>query len=203
MVVSLPKPRMVTFRKAPRSPLRHNATMPWLTLLLLTCGSERWEVKVLRDPEAHEVDLGHVREASVSQLAGLPAPAYADRARRVEAEKRVYAVAGYVMGYKLEQDGDVHIVVADAPDGSGPTFIAEIPSSDCLEGSRAQAPMEEARRAFLALFQDRPPAARYRPLRHPLPVLFTGVGFFDKLHAQKGVAPNGFELHPVLSVSRR
>jgi len=26
----------------------------------------------------------------------------------------------------------------------------------------------------------------------------TGVGFFDFLHGQTGVAPNGVELHPVL-----
>jgi len=27
----------------------------------------------------------------------------------------------------------------------------------------------------------------------------TGVLFFDKLHGQLGVAPNGVELHPVIS----
>jgi hypothetical protein len=27
----------------------------------------------------------------------------------------------------------------------------------------------------------------------------TGVGFFDKKHGQRGIAPNGVELHPVLS----
>jgi len=28
-----------------------------------------------------------------------------------------------------------------------------------------------------------------------------GVGFFDTLHGQNGVAPNGVELHPVLDFS--
>ncbi len=28
----------------------------------------------------------------------------------------------------------------------------------------------------------------------------TGVGFFDLLHGQTGVAPNGVELHPLLNV---
>ena len=32
-------------------------------------------------------------------------------------------------------------------------------------------------------------------------VIVTGVGFFDKIHGQTGVAPNGIELHPVLSIS--
>ena len=31
-------------------------------------------------------------------------------------------------------------------------------------------------------------------------VRISGVGFFDYLHGQRGVAPNGIELHPVLSV---
>ena len=29
----------------------------------------------------------------------------------------------------------------------------------------------------------------------------TGVGFFDVIHGQTGVAPNGIELHPILSFS--
>jgi hypothetical protein len=31
-------------------------------------------------------------------------------------------------------------------------------------------------------------------------VRVTGVGFFDFLHGQTGVAPNGIELHPVLKI---
>jgi hypothetical protein len=31
--------------------------------------------------------------------------------------------------------------------------------------------------------------------------VITGVAFFDRIHNQKGVAPNGIELHPVLSFS--
>lgn len=30
----------------------------------------------------------------------------------------------------------------------------------------------------------------------------SGVGFFDFLHGQTGVAPNGIELHPVLAFTR-
>jgi hypothetical protein len=30
-------------------------------------------------------------------------------------------------------------------------------------------------------------------------VRLTGVGFWDEIHGQTGVAPNGIELHPVLS----
>ena len=34
-----------------------------------------------------------------------------------------------------------------------------------------------------------------------LPVAVTGVGFFDSLHGQTGVAPNGIESHPLLDIS--
>lgn len=39
------------------------------------------------------------------------------------------------------------------------------------------------------------PRSEARPL-----VWITGVGFFDYVHGQRGVAPNGIELHPVLDV---
>ena len=32
-------------------------------------------------------------------------------------------------------------------------------------------------------------------------VRITGVGFFDYIHGQRGVAPNGIELHPVVAFS--
>src|SRR5207249_12175886 len=34
----------------------------------------------------------------------------------------------------------------------------------------------------------------------PIPVQITGVGFLDKLLRQRGLAPNGIELHPVLDI---
>ena len=36
-----------------------------------------------------------------------------------------------------------------------------------------------------------------------VPVQIVGVGMFDFLHGQTGVAPNAFELHPVLSFRSR
>src|SRR5689334_19870711 len=33
-----------------------------------------------------------------------------------------------------------------------------------------------------------------------VPVTITGIGFFDFLHEQTGVAPNAIELHPVLDI---
>jgi hypothetical protein len=34
-----------------------------------------------------------------------------------------------------------------------------------------------------------------------VPVTMTGIAFFDPIHGQEGVAPNGIELHPLLGIS--
>src|SRR5881296_3798438 len=53
-----------------------------------------------------------------------------------------------------------------------------------------------------APLQDRFDAVRDIALAAPIHSLLTvtGVGFFDFLHEARGQAPNGFELHPVVSV---
>jgi hypothetical protein len=33
-----------------------------------------------------------------------------------------------------------------------------------------------------------------------VPVMVTGLGFFDFAHGQRGVAPNAIELHPVIGI---
>jgi hypothetical protein len=45
-----------------------------------------------------------------------------------------------------------------------------------------------------------PPGVTFKAAIKPIRVRITGVGFFDRLHGQMGVAPNGIELHPVLDV---
>ena len=34
----------------------------------------------------------------------------------------------------------------------------------------------------------------------PTAARVTGIGFFDRFHGQTGVAPNMFELHPILKI---
>ncbi len=158
-----------------------------LAALLLTCGSERWAVKVLSDgfvpSTAPEV-------STIAELIKLPAPRWDPTLVRQDAERRTVALEASVVGYKLEADEDLHVVIAD---GLGRTMIVEFPSEACAPQLAAP------RRAFLALVR-RPPAPAFLRLARPLPVHLVGVIFFDKLHGQTGVAPNGVELHPVVSV---
>jgi hypothetical protein len=169
--------------------------------LVLSCGTERWDVKTLTDPAAARVDLSQPKHTTVAELQGLPAQKWSDAAPRSEAEKQAYTFDVWVQGYMKEMDEDFHIVVADAAKG-GDTMVVEIPASDCLEKSAAGPKIDAARQAFLAAFQNAPPGKKYRPLRQPVKLTLTGVLFFDKLHGQKGVAPNAVELHPVVGVAK-
>ena len=95
---------------------------------------------------------------------------------------------------RLEPDRDIHLVVADGP--GQPSMIVELPDATCpVAAQSAQAPAMAAAR--LVLLQAVPVTATGSPLAGRAEL--SGVGFFDEVHGQFGVAPNGFELHPVLS----
>ena len=48
-------------------------------------------------------------------------------------------------------------------------------------------------------------AARFPtlPARPGIPVTVTGIGFFDVIHKVPGQAPNGIELHPIITIEWR
>jgi hypothetical protein len=114
-------------------------------------------------------------------------------------ERRTFRLDAQLVGMKGEADSDVHLVIADPADASR-TMIAEFPNSGCTKGAPATARrrMTAARRALIAAC-GQPSTGSFQPL-HGTATL-TGVGFFDVIHGQRGVAPNGIELHPVLGFS--
>ncbi|HEY6406677.1 MAG TPA: hypothetical protein VIY29_04325 [Ktedonobacteraceae bacterium] len=81
-------------------------------------------------------------------------------------------------------------------DGSGNTMIAEIADPTCVGSSSPLLPsIQKARSEFDAQYTA---TSSFQTAN--VPVTVTGVGFFDFLHGQTGVAPNGIELHAVLDV---
>jgi len=190
-------------------------------------GSERWPVKVASDPEAKEIDASNVLEVSIGDLNAIkPSEHIAgnDEYDRMEVEKRVYRVKGYLALYKMEPDGDYHLAIVDETGrmtrgGSrskptGHSFVAEIPNGDCFKGKRGKYPatsrfaseIEAAYAAFEAGVKDINPRA-IRP--GSIPVTITGVVFFDFDHGQigRGRAHKDsrgkslvVELHPVLQI---
>jgi hypothetical protein len=161
----------------------------------VSCGVERWSVKTGTDPNASAVNTTAVTTTTIAALDALPKPSSLPaNARLAPTETTVYAVTATMTVYKREDDSDYHLVLADA---SGNTMIVEIPHPRCVGDS---SPFKSAITSTRAKF-DASYAATTGFKTANVPVTVTGVGFFDFLHGQTGVAPNGIELHPVLDIS--
>jgi len=161
------------------------------------CGAWRWGVKTLTDPRAGQVDLTP-RPGLVDALRALLVPAPLSGALgRTAAEQVTYTVRANLLFVKEEADSDFHVVIADPQDGA--TMIAEIPDPACAQGSRVQAQIARARAAFIQRF-GMPSTTHFAQIPGGPLATVTGVLFFDELHGQKGVAPNGVELHPVIEL---
>jgi hypothetical protein len=156
----------------------------------LACGQERWAVKTLTDSAASQVNLTP-QTATVADLIALPAPW--EPTDRVAQEFNTYQLTGTITFAKLEADSDVHMVLQDA---NGHTMIIEATCPDCAQHSVVSDQIATVRHAVEGQF---PNLASGVPENVSVDVTVSGVAFFDRLHGQDGVAPNGIELHPVLS----
>jgi hypothetical protein len=148
----------------------------------------------LTTPDASQIATDP-QPITVARLEQLPAPPDPDRresSRWRSVETTVYRVTAHLTAIRHERDGDLHLILEDGP----AHMIAEVPSSRCIGGSRFSAQLRTVRRAIASHF-----GYVRRPIFPNIPVTVTGIGFFDRLHDQDGVAPNGIELHPVLSIS--
>jgi hypothetical protein len=158
------------------------------------CGAYRWSVKTGADP-----DVGSVNPlpklTTIANLVGLSAPATTPSNGRVSpVETTIYEIRNVTMTYirMADDDSDYHHVITDGTH----TTIIETPFPGCVNNSspwlcritRARA-VDDARYAptINAQFPD-------------VPVSVVGIGFWDELHGQVGVAPNGIELHPILAI---
>lgn len=167
------------------------------------CGVERWAVKELSDAAASTVTMTPV-DRTVWQLRMLDTivPQFND-ARRPD-ETTLYRVLCLLKGFKLENDGDIHLIIADTTHHSY-TMIAEIPDSSCpdaIAGGHAH-DFADARRALLGMasaqgFQLDTLFQWFSPM--PL-ISISGVGYYDPPHGQAGKAPDNLELHPVLAIA--
>ncbi|HTI23523.1 MAG TPA: putative Ig domain-containing protein [Kutzneria sp.] len=159
-----------------------------------SCGVERWAVKTGTDADAGKITLQSTSNTTIASLTSLPAPSSLPSNNRVQpTETTVFRLQATLTEYKLETDSDFHLVLSD---GSGHTMIAEIPDPACVgAGSPLASSIQKSRTEFTAKYT---PTSSFKTAN--VPVTITGVGFFDFLHGQTGVAPNGIELHSVLDV---
>lgn len=159
-----------------------------------SCGVERWSVKTGTDADVGLINLQSVTQTTIASLIALPAPSNLPANNRVQpTETTIFQLQATLVEYKLEADSDYHLVLND---GSGDTMIAEIPSPSCVgSSSPLLSGIQKARAEFDAQYTV---TTSFQTANAP--VAITGVGFFDFLHGQTGVAPNGIELHPVLNI---
>jgi len=158
------------------------------------CGTERWSVKTGTDPDAHLVNLSVVTPTTIQTMRSFVPPASLPEDNRVApVESTVFVLDATLTVYTQEDDSDYHLVLQDT---AGNTMITEIPSPSCVgAGSPFAEQIAFARSKFDSVL-----AATSSSQTANVPVRVTGVGFFDFLHGQTGVAPNSIELHPVLDV---
>ena len=162
---------------------------------VLACGKERWSVKTVTDKDAAKVQ-DVPTPATINQLRQIAAPLdpnHRPSSRYSPTEITTYEVTGYITLIKAEADQDYHIVLAD---DNGRTMIEESTHPDCALQSRFKADIDQVRAALDQGFKG--PIGK--PIKTKKLVTVTGVGFFDHIHGQTGVAPNGIELHPILQV---
>ena len=162
--------------------------------LIGSCGVERWSVKTGTDADANLINLQSTTRTTIAALAALPAPSNPPANNRVQpTETTIFQLDATLVEYKLEADSDYHLVLND---GAGNTLIGEIPSPTCVgSSSLLMSGIQKARSEFDAHYTV---TSSFQTAN--VPVTVTGVGFFDFLHGQTGVAPNGIELHAVLDV---
>ena len=179
------------------------------------CGVERWDVKTGTDEAAASVDLGAAVVAKIDSLRRLSAPALIEVRTPRGVEERVARDLRDVrlVCVKHEDDRDDHLVVEERDDPviepsedrgckqlhdapSLRTMVVEVPDPACMPDGH---PWRERIAAVRALVdRETHPEARARRVNRI--VSLRGVTFFDVLHGQLGVAPNGVELHPVVAM---
>ncbi|MDP9344004.1 MAG: hypothetical protein M3Q23_18310 [Actinomycetota bacterium] len=162
------------------------------------CGEWRWNIKTLSDKDAGKVNF-KPKDRGVNYLRGLAAPKdlSSDTPRIQKVEFTTYSLKVHLLRATFEDDSDVHLVVS-APANKAHTMIVEFPDTTCqgAAGSKKKKVMKQARDDLLAAC---PPISHSSFTKLKGTATITGVGFWDEIHGQSGVAPNGIELHPVLS----
>jgi hypothetical protein len=161
---------------------------------LQACGVERWSVKTGTDADIGKVNVNSSTANTIATMRSWTAPNPIPANNRVSPfETTVWVLNATLTQYKLESDQDYHLILQDA---GGLTLIAEIPAPSCVgTGSPFATGVSNARAAFDARFNV---TTSFQTAN--IPVQIKGVGMFDFLHGQTGVAPNGIELHAVLDI---
>jgi hypothetical protein len=108
-------------------------------------------------------------------------------------ERNTYSVRARVARAKLENDGDVILIVA-VPNHVGRTIALEVGNPRCVTDSFKRRRIRLARRAILR--GCGPLDSSFTTLRGQVRV--RGVGYWDRSASEAYASPNAFQLWPVL-----
>jgi hypothetical protein len=163
-----------------------------------SCGVWRWPVKTGSDADRRKVNKTVVH-TTIRYLRARTAPSsfagHQDR-RFLGAERHTYRLRARLTQFRLEDDGDIHLVLKNR---AGKTMIAEIPRPGCVARSSL---WKRAIRVARSRFTNHyPVTTSWHFVNRRISIL--GLGFFDEIHNVTGQAPNGIELHPVTGIRFR
>jgi hypothetical protein len=167
------------------------------------CGTERWKVKTLTDTTRVNIDPDEVLK-TINWFRTRTRPANLPNTRRlIGIETMTFRVRGKVIAYKREGgahgDRDFHVVLAQVNHPSK-TMVVEFTDPDCARvcSSEFLEQMRQAREDFIEKVGQ--PTGSFKEPEETIVIEVVGIGFFDRLHGQRGMAPSGIEIHPVLSM---
>jgi hypothetical protein len=162
------------------------------TALALGCGQERWDVKTGTDLDSGNVNMT-VNETTIAELRSFESPAMPPRRVPNSPEVQVWRIQATIT-YAMEEVDFDYVLALD--DGQGNTMIAAAACPGCARGSPWLDQIQQVRHAVDAAIPGL--TDHYQEVGRTATI--TGVGFFDAIHGQMGVAPNGLGLHPILDI---
>ncbi len=164
--------------------------------------SARWPVSWGVDPYTTKMRVKPVR-TTIAHLVSFKRPAYLPgkgtipvkyRTQRIApVETTVWSIKGTAVSCAAEHDGDYRLLVADAK-GRQVTCVMPDPMLAPKRG-RFSAQIDVARAAVVRKFHP-----TFTPQKVRVPVQIVGIGYFGRLNSDANPSPEGFQLHPVLSV---
>jgi hypothetical protein len=158
----------------------------------MACGTERWAVKTLSDPDAPSVDVNSASTTTIAALNALtPHCSGLPEERTFREEFHAYEITGVVLRVTNDSDRDISLALADPRDVTRTMVVALVePTCAGAIDSPFRSLLQQARVQYMRLGALTGRVVRVR-----------GVGFYDFDHGQAGRSRSCIELHPVIAIS--
>jgi hypothetical protein len=167
-------------------------------------GVSRWAAKTdTQEPPPNNIDIKRITPAQIYEWRG-PGETIGHRSGRIPAENQWYAVTGRIDNVRIEDDGDIHIVLGNA-DGHAGGIVVELPL-----GPR----WCEMRKTVFSWTNAHFPLSpgkddKFKLIQHPI-VTVVGKAFYDIDHSGNDMHNNRrnydqslavWEIHPVMNMA--